>query len=468
VLPRPKIFVDYGESYFDTRTEQFGPVPLPHHYRMSNKFLHRYADFKDYLLGRRHEMCSQEGFCPEFDLHGSIYGVIHDIKEIWESRILHALPTDPSQLEQALEKGTDSTFYNRSIRDLEWLDEHGTCMDNLYAGLSTIHQAGRGAFARQTIKTGDIVTPGPLIHVSSRDMFIMYEAKIGGGYRHGKNNMRNKDAPIHQQLLLNYCFGHPDSSILLCPYGITSNLINHSKEGANAKVVWSTKSMRKPEWLEQPPSVWAESMVAGLAFDYVATKDISAGDEVFISYGDDWENAWNDHVERFSKARGRSPFYFPAFELDAQADSIIKTVAEGGYGSKEVQLKCHEEYRLLRGMWPDSIWTHPCRAIHRYYVSTESGGEYRYWAEILEHYDEENDSKGQCYEHMAEILFDVPRDAFTFSDALGSRDHWQPWSFRHHIGIPDEIMPAAWLDRKAEIPDLLPRNKPSSCFHIKL
>jgi hypothetical protein len=372
--------------------------------------------------------------------------VIHDIKEIWESRILLALPIDPSMLEETLEWGTYNTFYHRSIRDLEWLEEHGTCMDSLHPGPSTIRQACRGAFARRSIMRGEIVTPVPLIHVPSKEMFIMYEAKPG---RHpqSESHVRNKDAPIHHQLLLNYCFGHPDSSILLCPYGITGNLVNHSKERANAKVVWSTKSMRKPEWLEQPPSEWAESMVAGLAFDFVATKDIAAGDEVFISYGDDWEQAWNDHVKRFSKAPGRSPFYTPAYELDEQVDSIIKTMAEGSYGSKEVQLKCHEEYRLLRGLWHDEpdMKKHPCRAVNRYL--TESG-EYRYWVEILEHEDVELDFRGQCYEHMAEIMFDVPRDAFTFSDAFGARDHGQTWSFRHHLGIPDDIMPAAWLDKK--------------------
>ena len=63
--------------------------------------------------------------------------------------------------------------------------------------------------------------------------------------------------------------------LLLCPYGVGTALINHSKEKANAKVVWSEKAIRRPEWLHQHPTEWIHTMSAGLAFDVVATRDIA-------------------------------------------------------------------------------------------------------------------------------------------------------------------------------------------------
>ena len=42
-----------------------------------------------------------------------------------------------------------------------------------------------------------------------------------------------------KQLLLNYLYGHPESSMLFFPSGSVSCLINHSKK-PNAKLVWST------------------------------------------------------------------------------------------------------------------------------------------------------------------------------------------------------------------------------------
>ena len=62
--------------------------------------------------------------------------------------------------------------------------------------------------------------------------------------------------------------------MILCPYGVATALINHSKEKANAKLVWSEKTTRRPEWLRQHPSQWIHELKAGLAFDVVALRDI--------------------------------------------------------------------------------------------------------------------------------------------------------------------------------------------------
>ena len=42
------------------------------------------------------------------------------------------------------------------------------------------------------------------------------------------------------QLLLNYCYGHPGSSLLLYPHAPTVNFVNHGGAGrSNAELRWS-------------------------------------------------------------------------------------------------------------------------------------------------------------------------------------------------------------------------------------
>ena len=36
-----------------------------------------------------------------------------------------------------------------------------------------------------------------------------------------------------------------------------------------------------------------------MVLDIVATRDISPGEEIFIDYGKEWEDAWNDHVKKY-------------------------------------------------------------------------------------------------------------------------------------------------------------------------
>jgi SET domain-containing protein len=43
---------------------------------------------------------------------------------------------------------------------------------------------------------------------------------------------------------------------------------------------------------------------AGLAMTFVATQDIQPGEEIFLDYGDSWEKAWNEHVEKWTPAKG--------------------------------------------------------------------------------------------------------------------------------------------------------------------
>ena len=378
------------------------------------------------------------------DYRQSLYDLVLSLKDTFFSPVLATLPQDLNVLDFVADHGTRYSEYQRSIKDVDWLKENGTCMDNLRVGLSTIPQAGRGAFAHRKIAKGAVVAPIPLIH-ADRNLFNMYnpvEESRPGMTEHQTDH----EHPVHQQLLLNYCFGHRDTQLLLCPYGVNTALINHSKERANAKIVWSEKSTRRPEWLLMHPTEWIHEMTAGLAFDLVATRDIERGEEVLISYGEEWESAWNEHVTHW-QAPPHSDSYIPAYQLDRIKK--LRTTAEGSYSSENKDIFCRDEYRIFAGFKKADYHLHSCRIADRYW--DQKSGEYRYTAEIVERL-EYVDAVGYpdlCFEYLREVLFDVPRDCFFIEDSFYSRDHAQPWSFRHDIRIPDELIPDAWIDYPA-------------------
>jgi hypothetical protein len=424
-----ELYIDYGENYFESRTSTYGLMPLNRHYALADKLVRRYMDIRRQVFRRTQKHSRGE---LEADLWELIKG--------WgfESRTLNALPRNHSTIEEVMKNGgTAWQNYQRSIRDMDWLKKYGQCMDNIRPGRSTVPQAGRGAFATRPLPKGTVIAPAPLIHIADKKELIMYDVlpENDDGLIH-----RNASKPIHHQLLINYCFGHRNSTLLLSPYGYLTSLINHSPNGqANARIVWTSQKMRNPEWIQKDPQEFATESHSGLQFDFVATRDIEANEEVLIDYGKEWEDAWKDHVENWN-APENADNYNTGYELERMLDLEVRTVEEGGMG-EHIKSYCHETYRRINGLKPSKNDYHSCRAIKRYKTSE---GETRYLVELFSREEDEDIS----FLEVSEILFDIPRDAFLFEDAPYTRDHQMPWSFRHEMMIPDDMFPKAWMNLK--------------------
>jgi hypothetical protein len=316
-------------------------------------------------------------------------------------------------------------------------------------------------------------SPLPLIHVPDRKILTKYAPQTFHDKTGTPEGPRNVSAPIHTQLLLNYCLGHDKSTMLLCPYGINTALINHNHTHPNVELHWSTKHSRHLEWLQQPIEEWAPtSTAAGLVMDLVALRDIAEGEEILLDYGRDWEQAWQSHVAQW-KPPPRASRYQPAHILERQ--SVIRTMETDGfyYDSHSVALLCR--YSLLKsgfGLVLDYLevdndeeyetkeqFVH-CRALQRHpvmkargdkpsslsWVPTNDEGNYRgIYTYTIEVYAQAYDNRNKvCAEPAMARLWNVPRDVFAFEDLWYTRDHAQPWSFRHAMGIPEHLMPEAW------------------------
>lgn len=249
--------------------------------------------------------------------------------------------------------------------------------------------------------------------------------------------------------LVNYCWGHPATTLLLCPYGVVSSLVNHAPgEKANVQVVWSQKTTTHAEWWDMPIDKWAYDNGSGLSFEYIASRDIAAGEEVLIDYGAAWQAAWDAYPHQ--------DHWYLKDELNLDIDSRIPTYTEWTHSQGDplvdpnaVTLWCFSIYREIQGLpWAEDE-AYPCKVILRN-DTTDT-----YTVEIvmrLQNADgeESNDDteKDQCFEIFDEVLWGVPRDALAFGGPFAvhdaHREHLRYDGFRHEMRIPDHLLPVAW------------------------
>ena len=372
-------------------------------------------------------------------------------------KITSLLPQDPNDLYKVSEAG-GALMYSvpSSKRSEDWLKTNGRCMDKVEAKASTLPNAGRGGFATRAIAKGDLVAPVPLIHIPDKTIMDMHNVQYSDDeedpFRH-----RTDDKVIGSQLLLNYCYGHPESSMLFFPSGSGALFINHSKEKVNAKLVWSEHPDHKTEWYDINPAdlVEAHHQYMGLMMEVVATKDIAAGDEIFLDYGDEWDAAWDQHVIDFESkvADGEivSPWPIRAIDLneeyrtkphktkeEAEEDPYPSNVVQKCFlttGTKLVEdageddtanqtVKYWKPTKKTSTFSTDNLFD--CKVKSR--TKTDDGS-YIYTVVWLDKHGDE------------EEITEVPHKAITFLDKPGTSDQFFHEAFRHSIGIPDDIFP---------------------------
>ena len=257
-----EIFVAYGEHWFLSREEDMSTVPLPENFDIVDDFLKQFKKLRG-----KYQRSHNEDFTKD------IWETISFVHS-YETRNTNALPKTYKDLEKALVVGSAKSFERYSMHSLEWLAENGRCMDNIRPGNSTIEQAGRGAFASRFIPRGGLVAPGPLLHIANKTVLNLYETDLHTGER-------DIDRMYGKQLILNYCFGHRQSTLLLCPYTSPSAYINHNGDAPNAKVVWAKEGTPNfhHDWLNADIDDLKTIEVIGLSVDFVATRDIQPGEE---------------------------------------------------------------------------------------------------------------------------------------------------------------------------------------------
>jgi hypothetical protein len=327
--------------------------------------------------------------------------------------------------------------------------------------------SGMGVYAKRGINKGEVVFSSPVVPISRKELKVPEEI------------IQEYDVPT-DQLLLNYCYGHPNSDLLFLPYGPTVSYFNHDSSQPNVKVQWhssktyATPLTRRqehhhPELLELPPHIVAELHGKGLMFDYVALRDIEEGDEIYLDYGESWTKAWKEHESHWHKNQ-RDYHYESSLEYFSDHDTkILRT-------PKEQMNHPYPPNIMFTCLYSDT-WNDPPEDVdyveHHYFEDENDECimpctiESRYEKEIR---DEDTDELTIIDVYRTKLIevsnhtdvlfdcllvpdveyeyFDVPRDAIFVVDRPYTTDDFQPKAFRHEIQVPDGMYPDGWLEKK--------------------
>lgn len=437
-----EFFVSYGESWFETRS-QMKTVPLYKDLKKANQL---FRNFQKLLKANKKKTIPDvvaEDFWDLFIRNNKFEG----------SRILGAFHhDDPNELEKLKTMTMSSLRRLQSTRSMEWIEEYGTCGDHLTAGPSTLPQAGRGAFASRFLAADTVVAHLPLIHVSDRGRLTMYQLET----KSKSHKPSRSKGVLGHQILLNYCYGHGESTLLLCPYGPMVNYINHNSTQANVKLRWADpqRGNHMPELLEHSIEQLDTDATAKLAFELVALRDIDPGEEIFLDYGDEWDQAWREHVAKWQQYvkdhRDEVASYTSARQLNANKRTPLYTefdqIESPKYPSN-VEIRCEKVF-LDNDDWEDFaanntidayLRTHrdellPCEILRVKLID----GQLRYTV-VMREEDPEDDSL--LVNHLEEHL---PREAIRFVDKPYTSDMFLLNAFRHDMRIPDDMFPRAW------------------------
>jgi len=172
----------------------------------------------------------------------------------------------------------------------------------------------RGLFAKKTLEKDTILTSTPMIPLHRQELLMN---------RTTDSNADDTDTVQRQQLLLNYCYGHPESSLLWLPTASLLHAINHAFSSGsenvvqpNAKLMWHhdeydedshlqqnlTRRQRfhHLELLEMPSLQVVKAQGMGLMMDLVATRRIEKDEEIIIDYGEQWNTKWISHQQEWN------------------------------------------------------------------------------------------------------------------------------------------------------------------------
>lgn len=178
----------------------------------------------------------------------------------------------------------DGWFQQRSLNSLHFSDipkrryslldlqKYGFCLSDTYISDSAIPLSGRGLFSRKSFRKGDTVMMSPVLVLPREDV----------------------ESTADSSVLMNYCLTTNQSNVALLPISV-GGMINHGGINSNVEIMWESDSSTT-EHLSQPASILASLNFAPLTIKYVAKRPIISGEEITISYGQEWEEKWLEYL----------------------------------------------------------------------------------------------------------------------------------------------------------------------------
>ena len=447
-----ELFKDYGDDYFTSR-DGYQFIPLASDFAAAKSLLNKLftdenktsdtsttaGDDDDEAFGG-HDYNNTEG------RRQILYELIIDIRKAWKtSRVLNALPLGYS--DASMSRDISALHQEKSIRDHSWLKTYGRCLDQIVPKRSSIENAGHGAFAKRFMSAGTIITASPLLHMKL-SYFDMYEEDVDNDvFGETEDDYQPLSTKVGHQVLINYCYGHSDSSIRLCPYGSGVGYMNHNQTLANVMIRWAADGMVGHN--SSILGITTDELVGSyeypcLAFEYIALRDIEQGEELFLDYGDAWETAWQEHTTNWAPELDWLHYGSATlWNSGGKAAEPLRTTDEQKQDPypNNISLRCNSQL-TSNATFPEDIpllvfhWETPEYGLDCTIIARQISGDDDYFTyDALIATDDE------------EVLVQqIPRDGFRFFNLPYSTDMHLKKAFRHDIGIPDSIFPNLWKD----------------------
>jgi hypothetical protein len=448
-----ELFLNYGLCTLKRKADWMIDTPMPSHYKSAIKIMN--ATWLNVTQGIPENNSTLEYAADVDPLVSKLLP-----KSVQDLKLLMSRNLEPHELSRELARRKEI-----NQRTPEWIRSHGKCLETMVPGLSRIPHAGMGGFAQSFVAKGEVVVPAPLVHIMDEDVLSIYD---------------ENGEKIGDQLVLNYCYGHRDSSLLLCP-NTNAVLINHcgrkSKDcRPNAQMRWSEGwDATSDAWRQETLGSLSKKSFRGLTMDIVAIADILPGDEVLMDYGDEWAMAWESHLKSWiphkysiSAKEANDAKVPPDFMISGDLRRIAKdsrlfagcqfwptkfdtskiwekTNPKWTNLNDTEILRLYSEdgsnyvgsYKTHRGMnyWPCSI------------IRSEDAAHSKYTVRIFQIPFEEEEELWDI-NNLPRFLTNYSRESIHFFVRKLKGDYYLPGVFRHKIGIPDDVFPEHWKNRK--------------------
>jgi hypothetical protein len=370
----------------------------------------------------------------------------------------------PQRTTGTADRKTKSTM----ARSVDWLKQNGICIDNIR--VETPHeQSGshsgtyeRRAVARRFLAARSVVTAAPVVPLSRSHVAWLLVDKNG----------EPADTILWKghQLVLNYCWGHASSSVLLFPYGPAVNLINHAgggrNETPNVAIRWSPLT-KQSDWFKLNATAVVHNhhgARGSLVLEYYALRDIAPDEALLLDYGADWQTAWDQHVEQWTHYTS----------LETRNVDMAYTEHLASYQSAwDYTQACNDE--IERNQTPDCLYQTPSWIDVRCHVASlatlmvdEEEPEWRSWqpptdaraaheawqstgglACRVQGVDGDGTYRVQIHANSngeSVNVKHVPRSAIVLLDQPYTGNQFLRHAFRHEMQLPHDMMPLAWRD----------------------
>ena len=435
-----------GSELF-TKRETFKDVPLIEDYQDAEALVMNFHDKIVSYQQARQQQNQQRGrisyndyLYQQYDESWQIeaWDIVEETISLWEGRpgLDQVLPRY-HDLQTTRQLGIRSLYESQTIRSVpELMDGSSRCLDGIRPGISKIH--GMGAIASRSFSNGTVITGSPLIHTqfhhwNMNNHFWNSTAKSYQCTNHtvfiSGEKLRKDD---RYALIVNYCFAHNQSTIMLCPYGSGISYLNHSPK-PNVALRWAPHGqiLQNDKYFNMTPAELAQLKSPGLAIDYVAIRDIEENEELTIDYGRNWERA-NRNFQKDSKN-------FKPSSVEAYNSIDLLLTEEEQLNSPypyDISLMCHPN--VLKGTLPmtsdTDVWNDvrlntimECHVMERKTKVRSGVTNILYAVRVL--------YKGNWIGRNG-----IPRMYLRWFTSFTSS------SFRYPMQLPDYMLPDAWKD----------------------